>query len=176
MTSEKRKSLRTSVLIAWILITLFAPIAVYYYIIAGNIALMGGNVYAFLWALTPSHDPVFRGASFLGILFPVDDTSIFYGIHILNPLIMSWVPVYGLFNILFAVQVVRFIQGKTSTNRAILAGLSTLILPLYEVLLFVPYLLSIGHLSFVGPIPIQLIVGLFIIWKYRPKPLDTPWE
>jgi len=94
MTSEKRKSLRTSVLIAWILITLFAPIAVYYYIIAGNIALMGGNVYAFLWALTPSHDPVFRGASFLGILFPVDDTSIFYGIHILNPLIMSWVPVY----------------------------------------------------------------------------------
>ena len=176
MTSEKRRSLPKSVLVVWILITIFAPFAVYYYIIAGNMALMGGSVYALLWAYVSLNNYAYRGTSFLGIFLPVDETSIFYGLHILNPLILSWVPVYGLFNIFFAVQVVRFGQEKTSTKKTILAGLSTLIFPLYEVILFLPYIISTGHLYYIGPLPIQLIVGLFIIWKYRPKPLDTPWE
>ncbi|MFW9892145.1 MAG: hypothetical protein ACFFFO_08085 [Candidatus Thorarchaeota archaeon] len=178
MTENKVSPIPISVLIAWILITLLVPVSIYFYIIAGNMAVMGyGIPYALIWTYIPygaNLDLV--GTSILGIYLSIDPNSIFSGLHILHPLVMMWVPVYGGFNILFAVQVVRYSKGKTSLRNTIIAGLLTLAIPLYEVAIFLPYMLSDGYLRIIGPIPIQLIVGLILIKKYGPKPLATPWE
>jgi len=173
---KKRNSLPKSVLIVWILVTLFAPFAVFFYIITGVGSVMDGTIYSLLWAVISRNDYSFRGMSFLGLYIPVDSSNVFYGLHILNPMILLMVPVYGFFNILFAVQVVRYAQAKTSMSKTALVGLLTLAIPLYEIFIFVPYMLSNGYLHFTGPIPIQLIVGLLIAKKYSPKPPETPWE
>jgi hypothetical protein len=176
--SEKKESLFTkSVLIGWILITLFTPFAVFYYVLAGNMASMGPNIiYALLWAYIPSANLDLAGTSIFGIFLPIDPSSVFYGFHILNPLVLLWAPVNGFFNILFAVQVIRYIQDKTSMKKTIIAGVLTFTIPLYQAFLFLPHLLMIGHPYYIGPIPIQLVVGLLIARKYGPKSVDAPWE
>ena len=165
------------VLGTWILITLFAPFAVYYYIIILNSSTIGTIVYALLWAYLPDNsNPDIGGSSILGQILPVQPDSAFYGYHILNPGALLYAPVFGFFTILFAVQLVRYIQGKTSARKTIIAGLLTFAIPLYQIYLFAPYLLMVGHPFFIGPIPIQLIVGIIIAKKYSPKPLDKPWD
>lgn len=178
MSEKKSSLLPTSVFVTWILITLFAPFADFYYTIAGNMASMGHNIiYALLWAYMPysaNHD--LGGTSIFGIILPVDPGSMFYGFHILNPLILLWIPVFGFSTILFGVQVIRYIQDKTSMRKTIIAGLLTFAIPLYQIYLFAPHLLLIGDPFYIGPIPIQLIVGILLVRKYGPKPLDKPWE
>ncbi len=167
-----------SVLVAWILVTLFVPTAIFFWLIAGNMALVGSTVYSLLWIYSldvPNYD--FMGTSIFGIFLPVDPSSVFFGVHILNPLILMWVPLYGGFNILFAVQVVRYVKGKASARSSILLGLLTLAMPLFEAVVYLPHVLAYDiYLPYLGPIPIQLIIGLIIMKKYAPKPLDTPWE
>ncbi len=149
----------------------------FYYALAGGMASIGGNmIYSVLWAyIPPSANWELAGTSIFGIFLPVDPSSVFYGLHILNPLILVWIPIFGFFNILFAVLVIRHIQGKTSMRKTIIAGLLTLAIPLYQTFLYLPYLLTIGP-YFIGPIPIQLIMGILIARKYSPKPVDVPWE
>ena len=140
-------------------------------------ASIGGNmIYSILWAyIPPGANWELAGTSIFGLFLPVDPSSVFYGLHILNPLILMWIPMYGFFNILFAVLVIRHIQNKTSMKKTIIAGLLTLAIPLYQTFLFLPYLLTIGP-YYIGPIPIQLIVGILIARKYSPKPVDAPWS
>ena len=177
MSEKKGPLLPISVLFVWILITLFVPFAVFYYVLAGNMASMGPNIiYALLWAYIPSANLDIAGTSIFGIFLPIDPSSVFYGFHILNPLVLLWAPVNGFFNILFAVQVIRYIQDKTSMKKMLIAGVLTFTIPLYQAFLFLPHLLMIGHFYYIGPIPIQLIVGILIARKYSPKPMDAPWE
>ena len=178
MSEKKAPLLPISVLFVWILITLFVPFAVFYYVLAGNMSSIGGNIiYALLWAwIPPSANLDLAGTSIFGIFLPVDPSSVFYGFHILNPLVLLWAPVNGFFNILFAVQVIRYIQNKTSMKKTIVAGLLTFAIPLYQIFLFAPHLMLIGDPVYIGPIPIQLIVGILIARKYSPKPVDVPWE
>jgi hypothetical protein len=170
-------TLPKSVVIVWILVTLLVPIGIYFWMIAGNMALIGGIVYSFLWLYTIGPANLdFDGTSIFGIYIPVDANSIFYGIHILNPLVLIWVPFFGLFNILFAIQVVRHTKGKASLKSTIVVGLLTLAMPLYQTTIYLPIVLRYSYFSYTGPIPIQLILGLCIIKKYSPKPIESPWE
>ncbi|MHA1137585.1 MAG: hypothetical protein ACTSSE_13960 [Candidatus Thorarchaeota archaeon] len=170
--------LPTWVLATWILVTLFAPFADFYYTITAVASTMGSPIiYALLWAYIPVNiNPDIGGSSILGKILPVDPGNVFYGFHIFNPAVMAYVPVFGFFTILFAFQLIRYVQDKTPLRKTIIAGLLTLAIPLYQIYLFAPYLLMIGHLSFIGPIPIQLIVGILIAKKYGPKPPDKPWD
>ncbi len=178
MAEKKVSPIPTSVLIAWILITLLVPFSVYFYIIAGSMSAFGYSMpYALLWTYIPygaNLDLV--GTSIFGLFLSVDPNSIFSGLHILNPLLMMWAPIFGGFNILFAVQVVRYTKGKSSLRKTIVASLLTLAIPLYQIIIFVPYMLSLGYLRIIGPIPIQLIVGLILVRRYGSKPLTSPWE
>jgi len=170
--------LPTWVLITWILVTLFAPFADFYYTIAGNMATIGNTIiYALLWAYIPydnNHD--LGGASIFGMTLPYNPDSVLNGFHIMNPYILSWIPIFGFSTILFGVLLVRYIQGKTVLRKMIIAGLLAFAIPLYQLYLFVPHLLLIGRPFYIGPIPIQLIVGILIAKKYGPKPPDKPWD
>jgi hypothetical protein len=158
-------------------VTLLIPIGIYFWMIAGNMALIGCNIYSLLWLYTVgSTNFDFVGTSIFGIYLDVDSRSIFYGLHILNPLVLMWVPIFGLFNILFAIQVVRFTEGKATRRSTIILGLLTLAMPLYQTIIYLPYVLMFGDIPFTGPVPIQLILGIYFVKKYGPKPIDSPWE
>ena len=179
MSEKNRKLLPSSVLIAWVIISLFSPFAVFYYAIAGFIMATVGNniIYSLLWAWIPldaNHD--LAGTSVFGIFLPVSPENPLYGLHILNPLIMVWIPLFGFFNIVFTILVIRYMQGKTSLMKTLITGVLTLVIPLYQTFSFEPYLLSIGHPSYIGPLPIQLIIGLTLARKYRPQSIDKPWQ
>ncbi|MCK5151523.1 MAG: hypothetical protein KAQ65_06775 [Candidatus Thorarchaeota archaeon] len=164
------------ILIIWILVTLFAPIAIFFWTIAGGMALIGGTVYSLLWVYTiGSTNFDFMGTSLFGIFLPVDPNNIFYGLHILNPLVMQWVPIFGIFNILFAVQIIRYTRGKASLRSSLILGILTLVMPLFQTVIYMPYILNYSYFPYTGPIPIQLALGLIIAKKYGPKPLDAPW-
>ena len=141
-------------------------------------ATVGNNIiYSLLWAWIPldaNHD--LAGTSVFGIFLPVSPENPLYGLHILNPLIMVWIPLFGFFNIVFTILVIRYMQGKTSLMKTLITGVLTLVIPLYQTFSFEPYLLSIGHPSYIGPLPIQLIIGLTLARKYRPQSIDKPWQ
>ena len=164
-------------LVVWILVTLFVPSAIFFWMVAGNMALIGGTVYSLAWVYTiGSTNYDFMGTSFLGIFLPVDSSSVVYGLHILNPLVLMWVPLFGIFNILFSVQVVRYVKGKASYRLSIILGLLTLAMPLYQTAIYLPYVLAYSYFPYTGPVPIQLIIGLLMMKKFGPKPLDAPWD
>ncbi len=100
---------------------------------------------------------------------------------ILNPYSMFAAVIYSVFNIIFAVQVVRFCRGQTSKRLTIFIGILTLLFPLVfftfwiypEILTFIE---RSGLLLYIGPLPIQLIIGLIIMRYAGPWKVTKPWE
>ncbi len=78
---------------------------------------------------------------------------------------------------LFVFQLYRAYNGQTSRRTAILWGVLS---ELYLVIINVPsYISSIMTMSIDGlyiPIPILLLVGVLLVWKYPPFVPTTPWE
>ena len=91
------------------------------------------------------------------------------GLHLLNPAVILNTSILWIFNALFTLYVIRYYQERTSKRFVLLLGGLTLLLPLINVLMAVDYLWKRRLLVYIGPIPIQLIVGLLLI---RQKTLD----
>ena len=72
---------------------------------------------------------------------------------------------------MFAVQVYRLIDQKTSFNLVLLSGILTLVIPIVWTLGYLSY----TFVSYAGPIPIQLTIGLVIAIIFRKKEIKTPW-
>lgn len=100
---------------------------------------------------------------------------------ILDPYSMFAAVIYSVFNIVFAVQVVRFCRGQTSKRLTVFVGMLTLLFPLVfspywyyqEILAFIE---RSGLLLYIGPLPIQLIIGLIIMRYAGPWKVTEPWE
>ncbi len=103
------------------------------------------------------------------------------GFHILEPAVMLSTSLLCIFNILFAIQVVRFCKGDASKKSALLSGVLTLILPVlmawqaYSWYLQ-EYIQQTENFVYVGPIPIQLIIGLLLIRFAGPWNVKGPWK
>jgi len=111
-------------------------------------------VYALLWAINPP------GAM---------------GIQILNYWAFSMGIPLGVFNILFAIQVVRYSREETGKMSTLLAGCLTLFLPLTSLLVTLPFMVMNSYFVYIGPIPIQLITGLFLLKAARKPEPTQPW-
>lgn len=155
-SARDTESLRIIAIMATV--TLLVPYAILFWFLMGTEAVGGVGIYAILWAIFPyhAHDNI--------VLWILDSRVIFGG------------AIFGIFNILFGAEVVRYCKGTTARKWLILSGILTLVIPLYQAIIFFPYLARTGHAQYIGPIPIQLVVGLFIAKRYAPKTSDTPWE
>ena len=112
-------------------------------------------VYALLWAINPP------GA---------------FGLQILNSEALSMGLPLGVFNILFAIQVVKYAKEEAGKMSTLLAGCLTLILPLTSLLITLPFMIMNSYFVYIGPIPIQLITGLFLMKAARTPEPSQPWE
>jgi hypothetical protein len=160
MTNKKIDEKLWTAIGVMILITLFIPYAALYwftiFLPVEMEAIVGVGIYAILWAYFPDHHNYAR--------FQIFTLGIIMGSAIL-----------GIFNILFGIVVVRYCMGKTKKRNVDLSALLTFFFPLYQAFLYLPHLYELGILEYIGPIPIQLIIGLIIAKRYGPREIDSPW-
>lgn len=123
------------------------------------------TVIAVLWIYLPSYWDMNHGA--FGIWGG--------GLHILNPSATILSLVFTIFNLVFAVQVIRFCKKEASRRSALIPGVLSLLLPLlmawqaYDMYV-IEFMMGTEILVYIGPIPIQIIVGL-ILMRFA-----GPWE
>ncbi|MFW9919648.1 MAG: hypothetical protein ACFFED_08615 [Candidatus Thorarchaeota archaeon] len=157
--------------VAMLVVTLIIPAAIIpgggHY--SGNEIVRGAAIVALLWICRLSYWMI---DSSTGILIE--------GMDIVNPIFMLSAFIISIFNILFAIQVVRFCQSKSSKGIAFVLGILSLIFPVvfnppwaYE---YVLDFLRAGLPIYYGPIPIQLIIGLLIMRYAGPWKVTEPWN
>ena len=139
-----------------ILATLIPPYAMLPYSIIGRhdaVTIVEGMMLGLFWViLPPSISPT--------------------GLQIFHPQFILTSIGLGVFNIIFAGQVYRLVEQKTSFKLVLLSGILTLVIPIAWTLGFLSY----TFVSYVGPIPIQLAIGLVIALIFRKKEIKTPWN
>jgi len=114
-------------------------------------------------------------AAVYAILWAIDPPGAF-GFQILTSEALSMGPILGIFNILFAIQVVRYTKEETGKMGTLIVGCLTLFLPLTSLLVTLPFMIMNSYFVYIGPIPIQLIVGLFLMKAARKPEPTQPWE
>ena len=156
--NKDTKPLLISVLMA--ITTLFAPTGAYYWG-AGGSSTEGKQIlvmiHAMIWAIMPRY--AFNS-----------------GFQILTNEILAMGVFLNIFNIIFAVQVIRYCSGNTTRVKLILSGLATLIIPVFTLLTAIPMILETESIAYVGPIPIQLVVGLVIARIKGKPPVSEPFD
>jgi hypothetical protein len=93
-------------------------------------------------------------------------------------LALLWIicPLY-IFSILYIRQIVRFYYGKSSRDSALMCGLLSAIFPSL-VGLGVSILLGFSYSEYlyIIPVPIQFVVGLYFIYRFREPEVVSPWS
>lgn len=109
----------------------------------------------------------------VSIIFPFGIILDILPVYLLSNFIIPpfFLPVTAL-NILFAIWMVRYYQGKSTKNNVLFIGFLSLIVPTAVILL-----LSVifGHLVVYIPTPLQFIVGLLLLWRFEPEIDSMPW-
>ena len=137
------------------LVTAIPPYTVYLLGFGGHDHRVHTAVYALLWAIDPP------GAS---------------GLQVLNgPALSMGIPL-GFFNILFALQVVRYTREEVGKTSTLIAAALTLVLPLLSLIVTLPYMITYSQFVYIGPIPIQLITGLLMMRAVRQPDPTQPWD
>jgi len=113
-------------------------------------------VYALLWAIYPP-------------------SSRHNGLEIFTYSSLSTGLSIGFINIIFALQVIRYIRGDASRKSTLVAGALTLVLPIVSLLVAWPLMVVSGTFAYIGPIPIQLITGLLLMRFAGPKEITASW-
>lgn len=143
--------------------------------VQANEYIMGVRVTALIWAMDISYWIINSqvGISITG--FSILDPDPFWMLITL---------IYSAFDVVFAIQVVRFCRNQTSKRLALLAGVLTIVFPMifnpYGAYLgiqdMIDFIMRSGLLLYIGPLPIQLIIGLVIMRYAGPWKLTKPWQ
>ncbi|MFX1331820.1 MAG: hypothetical protein ACFE9W_09700 [Promethearchaeota archaeon] len=81
-------------------------------------------------------------------------------------------------NIIFALKVVKYYQGRASKDSVLRWACAALLIPVLALFVYmIEYLFNptIVFGPYYGPIPIQIAVGLFILYHFHAPELVTPW-
>lgn len=78
-----------------------------------------------------------------------------------------------LLNILYAHQIVKYYQGRSSRNSVNMIGLLSILLPTVIVLLISGIL---GGYIVLYPIPIQFLIGFVLMWRIDGPEVISPWS
>ncbi len=134
--------------------TLLAPFGVYPFSVHNDVLTV--SMHALLWGIMP--EAFAYNGSILFYMYVIIGRGIFYGI----------------FNIWFGIEVIRYISDYSRRRMAITSGISSLIYPFAMVIISWPWLQYSTTLEYLGPIPIQFVVGLLLM-KYfgEQKPLEA---
>lgn len=69
----------------------------------------------------------------------------------------------GVFNILFAFQIVQYAREEVGKTSVLIFGCLTLVMPLILLVVALPHMITYSQFVYIGPIPIQLLIGLVLM-------------
>jgi hypothetical protein len=139
-----------------VFVTLFAPFGVYFHSVRNFTVEV--SVHAILWGTRP--DLNYSGSS---ILFDIFITFV-------------WGLYYGIFNIWFGFEVIRYFNDYTRKRRAILAGVLSIAYPMIWAIISWGWISYSDTFVYIGPIPIQLVIGLLLMKYFGEPQLHEPWS
>jgi len=125
--------------------TLIAPFGVYPFSVRNDVLVV--SMHAMLWGIMP--DVFANHDSILLDMYTIIGRGLFYGI----------------FNIWFGIEVIRYFNDYTRRRMAIRLGILSLIYPFAMVIISWPWLQYSTTFEYLGPIPIQFAVG-FLLMKF----------
>ena len=138
------------------LATVVPPFTTFLYGVGGHDNRVSVALYALFWAIYPPESAI-------------------SGLQMVNYYSLTAGLSLGFFNILFALQVIRYIRGDAGRRSTLIAGVLTLVIPIISSIVSLPIMLSSGYFVYIGPIPIQLITGLLLMRFAGPKEITAPW-
>jgi hypothetical protein len=146
--------------IIMIVTTLVAPSGIYFWSVQGiheDVRYIKVSIHAIIWGIMP------EGASGAGITF-------------LDPYVTARGIFYGIFNIWFCIEVIRFSKDYTRRNAVFVSGAFSLLQPTIWAIYALSFFFQYAAFTYVGPIPIQQVVG-FVLMKLSgaPEP-KSPWS
>jgi hypothetical protein len=147
-----------------LIVTLTAPMAIFWH--GGGYDGSSWHIYISIIAITWVYLPPDQGITVFGISSG--------GFIILNPAVILTTSIFWVFHALFALYVIRYYQERISKRSVLLIGGFTLLLPLMNTIQALEFLWRSELIVYIGPIPIQLILGLLLIrLKTREKDVTT---
>ena len=100
----------------------------------------------------------------------------YFGFQFFNPVNLFMMVPFLLFRVASVYQLTRYYQGKTTKGRARIAAFIG-DAPFLVVYIFV--FIVVGFYGGVGlnlPLPIMMIVGLLLLWRFPVADVTVPWE
>ena len=97
------------------------------------------------------------------------------GLHVLDMWSLAPGLLLGVFNIIFSFQVIRYIRGESGKRKTVAVGVLTLVPPIMFLISVIPFMLTWSIFVYIGPIPIQLAIGLLLMHFAGPKEITSPW-
>ena len=77
-----------------------------------------------------------------------------------------YLPLVTPLSLLFTIQVIRSMNGKTPLNRVFYVGLLSLVIPgVFLTWMYIPFFFM-GLYGYAGPVPIQFLFGMNLVSKY----------
>ena len=146
--------------IIMIVTTLVAPSGIYFWSVHSineHVRYIEVSIHAIIWGIMP------EGASGAGFT-------------ILDPYVTVRGIFYGIFNIWFCIEVIRFSKDYTRRKAVFVSGAFSLLQPTIWTIIALSFFFQYVTFTYVGPIPIQQVVG-FVLMKFSgaPEP-TTPWS
>ena len=143
----------------WIMVitTLLAPSGVYFFSLR-NDSIITVSIHAILWGIMPEQSS--------------SSGSIIFGSYI----IVGRGLFYGIFNIWFGFEVLRYFKDYNRKRTAILAGVLTIAYPLALAIISWPWIRFSETFVYMGPIPIQLVIGLLLMKYFGEPEIREPWS
>ena len=100
----------------------------------------------------------------------------FFAFHIFDIFYTFTAVSTGFVSIFFAVQIVRCFKSDASRRMAYILGVLTLYLPTgFGVSMMLTALERYGVLLYMGPIPVQLVIGILLLRKTKHVVVTNPW-
>ena len=86
-----------------------------------------------------------------------------FDLHVLNGPFPAMGILLGVFNILFAFQIVQYAREEVGKTSVLIFGCLTLVMPLILLVVALPHMITYSQFVYIGPIPIQLLIGLVLM-------------
>ena len=112
-------------------------------------------------------------ALFWAVLLP--EVWGYSGLQVLNPNIVLLTLPLGSLSIVYAFAVMNYCKNPQSRKLVLFAAVLSVLLPTLQTIFTYEVVLGTGLLLYIGPLPIQLIVGLFLVYFCKPRIEETPW-
>ena len=139
-----------------VFVTLFAPFGVYFHSVRNF--TVDVSVHAIIWGTRPDLNYMVST-----ILFDYFFTFV-------------WGLFYGIFNIWFGFEVIRYVKNHTRKRAAIIAGILSIAYPLALAIISWGWIINSDTFVYIGPIPIQFVIGLLLMRFFGEPKLAEPWS